>query len=245
MHDTLQLLDELLAHDSGSKIFFPLARLYNKQGNAPRAIQILKKGLEFHPDYLEAQLFLIELLHETGANVEAEDVARAIHEKLATYGRFWTSLRSAFAKSEQDDLLTAAFVFEQAAANRPVDLFAVMRAGISHYLDTMSPPDAVTREPEEDLDAEEVAQLCINSGIRTKTMAKLLSSQGEHEQAVRIYDELIAACDDPVERAELTGLWTGARKKIGARDIPESGQNAKLYQLLNSLADRLERKTIS
>jgi tetratricopeptide (TPR) repeat protein len=245
MHDTLQLLDELLAHDSGSKIFFPLARLYKKQGNTSRAIDIVRKGLEFHPDYLEAQLFLIELLHDVGAYAEAETIARDIHAKLAAYGKFWTSLRSSFSRSEQADLMTASFVFEQATTDQVVDLFALLRSGISHYLDTTTHFNAIVHEPENDLDAEEVAQLCINSGIKTKTMAKLLFTQGEYAQALRLYDELINICADSTERAELISLRTHVRHASGTHDAPESDRSTKLYHVLNSLAARLEQKAAS
>lgn len=71
MNDTFQLFDELLAHDPGSRIFFPLARLYRKEGLMDRAIEIVRKGIEYHPDFLEAQLFLIELLSEAGLREEA------------------------------------------------------------------------------------------------------------------------------------------------------------------------------
>lgn len=245
MNDTLRLLDELLEHDSGSKIFFPLARMYKKQGDTARAIEIIRKGLGFHPDYLDAQLFLIELLHDAGLSGEAETIAQSIYAKFSQYGAFWSTLRSSFVKADHSELLLAAFLFEQASKNQNVNLFSLLQSGISQYLESTVPPVVAIQEPENDLDAEEVTQICINSGIKTKTMARLLLSQGEYEQSIRIYDELIDACEDPTERAELVDLRSHAQRASGIQDAHEPEQNTKIYKLLNSLADRLEQRISS
>ena len=109
MNDTLHLFDELLEHDSGSKIFFPLARLYRKQGHLLRAIEIVQKGIEHHPDYLEAQLYLIELQCEAGDTLAAENKASSVFSKLLSYEKFWVCLRAHYAKSQHSDLALASF----------------------------------------------------------------------------------------------------------------------------------------
>lgn len=243
MNDTLQLLDELLSHDSGSRIFFPLARLYRKQGNSSRAIEIVRKGLEAHPDYLEARLLLIELLHDSGACGEAEEIAQSIHLKLFEYAKFWTSLRSFFAKSDFSELLLASFMFEQAAKGARTDLLSLLRGGMMHYADSLDITDSVVYEPDDDLDADEVTQICINSGIKTKTMAKLLASQGEYQQALTIYDELIAKCSDSEEEAELCAYRARVQNELAFTNVPGSDHSSKIYNLLDSLASRLEKKT--
>ncbi len=241
MNDTLALFDELLEHDSGSKIFFPLARLYRKQGHVQRAIEVVRRGIERHPDYLEAQLYLIELLCEVGDDAAAESKAQSILTKLLSYDKFWVRLREHYARSQQPDLALAAFVMERNAHGENVDLAKLMTCGIAHYSEVLS-AGAVPVEPEKDLDAEEVAQFCINSGIKTKTMAKLLSAQGEYEQAIRIYDDLLEAAATGEERDELKALRDQAYKELGSLPDPEAEKNNKLYYVLNSLADRLEQK---
>jgi hypothetical protein len=108
----------------------------------------------------------------------------------------------------------------------------------------MTSSSAVT-EPDKDLDAEEVALFCINSGIKTKTMAKLLVAQGEFAQAIKIYEDLLenAASDD--ERADLLDLRAFAHKELGSLPDPEAEKHNKLFHVLNSLADRLEQKSVS
>lgn len=241
MNNTLQLFDELLEHDSGSKIFFPLARLYRKQGHTQRAIEIVQKGIEHHPDYLEAQLFLIELLDEVGDSASAENRAHSVFSKLLSYEKFWFSLRSFFLKSEQSSLSLAAFLVEQSARGSETDLFQILNLGISHY-DELQSCKPVDGEPEVDLDAEEVTLFCINSGIKTKTMAKLLVAQGEYAQAIAIYDDLLEDTLVDDERADLIGLRKNAQKELGETPDPEVEKSTKLYNVLTSLATRLEDK---
>lgn len=94
-------------------------------------------------------------------------------------------------------------------------------------------------EPEFDLDADEVTQICINSGIRTKTMAKLLAAQGEIAQAINIYDELLATSQNPHEQRELEELRNQLQPK---KSLPEKSAQKKVCNLLNKLASRLESK---
>jgi tetratricopeptide (TPR) repeat protein len=242
MNDTLHLFDELLEHDSGSKIFFPLARLYRKQGHTQRAIEIVQKGIEHHPDYLEAQLYLIELLSEVGDTSAAENKAFSVFSKLLSYEKFWVSLRAHYAKSQRSDLALASFLVERSARGEDVDLLKLLTYGIGHYTELTS-SDSPSVEPEQDLDAEEVAQICLNSGIKTKTMAKLLVAQGEFAQAIKIYDDLLEGVVNEEERKELSALRANAHKELGSVPDPAVEKNNKLFFVLNTLADRLEQKT--
>jgi tetratricopeptide (TPR) repeat protein len=202
---------------------------------------VVEKGIERHPDYLEAQLYLIDLLYEAGDETAAERKAQSILTKLLSYEKVWGSLRGHYARSQQPDLALAAFIMERNAHGEAVDLAKLMTCGISHYSETVA-VNAEPVEPEKDLDAEEVAQFCINSGIKTKTMAKLLMAQGEYEQAIGIYDDLLEIAASDAERAELAALRDKAYQELGSRPDPESEKNNKLYLVLNSLADRLESK---
>lgn len=240
MNTTLHLLDELLEHDPGSRIFLPLAKLYRKEGQLRKSAEIVTRGLEHHPDYLEAQIFLIETLHDLGDSA-AEAKAESLFFKLAGYEKFWGIARRFFARSQKNDLALAALLLERSSHQEHVDLIQVLSLGLAHSEELTSSPSAVT-EPDEDLDAEEVAQLCINSGIKTKTMAKLLMAQGEYAQAAAIYDALLASCPSDADREELRTLQMSARAAMGER---QDEGNSKLFQVLSSLATRLEEKAQS
>lgn len=244
MNDTLTLFDELLEHDPGSRIFLPLARLYRKQGLFQKAIDIVQKGIGHHPDYFEAHVFLIELFCDAGDRQRAESKAQSVFEKIISHDKFWACLRNAYLKSGQSDLALAVFLVEQHARQKAVNLFELLQPGIAQ---SASPQAVATEpvEPEMDLDAEEVAQLCVNSGIKTKTMAKLLVAQGEYDQAVELYDELIAGASSDQEGQELTVLRDAAQKAAQPQSETKSGANSKIFHVLNSLASRLEEKSAS
>lgn len=242
MHDTLSLFDELLEHDSGSRIFFPLAKLYAKHGNHEKAISIVRKGIAVHPDYLEAQLLLVALLHEKQEYDEAEVVSKKIFDKLNEYQSFWSSLRSFFSKNECSQLSLASFLFEKTITNASIDFFSIINAGLLNITEDVSSAGSSLKEPFHDLDAEEVTQICINSGIKTKTMAKLLMAQGEFAQAADIYGQLIAEASESAEQKELAALREEALAQAGGEGEDQGSVNERLYSLLDTLAFRLEQR---
>lgn len=241
MKNTLHLFDELLEHDPGSKIFFPLARLYRRHGYIQRAIEIVQKGIELHPDYLEAQFFLIELLYDTGDANTAESHAHELFQKFLVYEKFWFALQSYYLKKNQDDLHLGTFLINQRANQGRVDLLKLLASGIAHYSESKNSTDS-SKEPEHDLDAEEVTQFFINSGIKTKTMAKLLAAQGEHSQAIAICDELLSISTNTSETTELKLLREQSLQFLQELDKFQTDKTTKLYKVLNNLATRLENR---
>lgn len=239
LHPHIDLLDELLDQDPGSTIFFPLAKLYRKHGNATKALDVVRKGITKHPQFLEAQLFLIDVLHEHGRHEEAEEAASAIFKQLQSSSAFWQSLRIFFTKKKKNDAAFAAFLLGQTAQHLSVDFFSLLHDGVEKYAQQTLHSHSDRTEPEFDLDADEVTQICINSGIRTKTMAKLLAAQGEIAQAINIYDELLATSQNPHEQRELEELRNQLQPK---KSLPEKSAQKKVCHLLNKLASRLESK---
>lgn len=207
-----------------------------------RAIEIVQNGIEHHPDFLEAQLYLIELLSEANRSDEAAAWGQSILTKLMAYEKFWGVLRAHFSISQRPDLSLASFLFERNAGGETIDLLQLMSAGITQYK-AVEATLPTPKEPVEDLDAEEVTQLCLNAGIKTKTMAKLLYAQGEFAQAVKIYDDLLETTLDEDERSEIRNLRTAAWEKLP--EAPAADKNSKLYEVLNSLASRLEERAAS
>ncbi|MDY0275606.1 MAG: hypothetical protein RBR42_09255 [Desulfomicrobium sp.] len=242
MQNTLHLFDELLEHDPGSKIFFPLARLYKRHGYIKRAIEIVQKGIGHHPDYLEAQFFLIELFYDTGDVSAAEAQAHALFQKLLIYDKFWFALRTYYAKNNQEDMQLASYIMERKAHDSQVDLLKLLTCGIAHYSDQSTDQENL-QEPEHDLDAEEVTQFFINSGIKTKTMAKLLAAQGEHSQAIAICDELLAQANQAEDIKDLQILREQSLHIVQAQEVSQTEKTTKLYHVLNDLATRLENRS--
>lgn len=80
---------EVLALDPNSRIFLPYARLLAELGRKGEAIDALKAGLGRHPEFLEARLFLIELLHDSGQDAAAGFEAESIIEQLSQTSALW------------------------------------------------------------------------------------------------------------------------------------------------------------
>jgi tetratricopeptide (TPR) repeat protein len=60
----IERLTELYEKDPTSRVFAPLADAYRKSRLYDEAVDILKKGLEFHPDYVSAHLVLARCYRE-------------------------------------------------------------------------------------------------------------------------------------------------------------------------------------
>ncbi len=80
---------EVLSLDPDSRIFLPYARLLAELGKKTEAIDALKSGLSRHPEFLEARLFLIELLHDAGQDAAAGFEADSIIEQLSQTSALW------------------------------------------------------------------------------------------------------------------------------------------------------------
>ena len=84
---------EVLSLDPDSRIFLPYARLLAELGRAGEAVDVLKAGLGKHPEFLEARLYLIELLHLAGqdaaAGLEAEGIIDLLGQSPALW-RIWS-----------------------------------------------------------------------------------------------------------------------------------------------------------
>lgn len=68
MTEKIAWFEEVLRLEPNSKLFFPLAQAYTQNHRSEDAVAVLRKGLTFHPEHLEARLLLIECLSESSAD---------------------------------------------------------------------------------------------------------------------------------------------------------------------------------
>ena len=80
---------EVLSLDPNSRIFLPYARLLAEFGRRSEALDVLKTGLSRHPEFLEARLFLIEMLYADGHEAEAGFEADSIIDMLSQSPALW------------------------------------------------------------------------------------------------------------------------------------------------------------
>lgn len=76
----IQRFEEQYARNPDSLVFARLADLYRKGGDPERALAILRRGLERHPDYLSAHIVRARCLQELGRREEAEEAFRDVLE---------------------------------------------------------------------------------------------------------------------------------------------------------------------
>lgn len=110
MDNKIKWFKEFLEIEPNSKIFFPLARLLHEDGRTPEAIATLKKGVEKHPDHLEARFFLVELLAEGGQGDGAAKEADGLASTLSQYPAFWQVWAERSAPRSKDSALALSFL---------------------------------------------------------------------------------------------------------------------------------------
>lgn len=80
---------EVLSLDPASRIFLPYARLLAETGRRMEAVEVLRAGLARHPEFLDARLLLIDLLHACGQDAAAGLEASGIIESLSRCSALW------------------------------------------------------------------------------------------------------------------------------------------------------------
>lgn len=89
MQAKIEWYKEVLRLDPESRLFFPLARLLVETGEPEQAVSVLEAGLEHHPEFLEARLFLVEVLALLGRQDQAQGYVEPLISVLAGYPAFW------------------------------------------------------------------------------------------------------------------------------------------------------------
>ncbi len=93
MREKIDWYQEVVDLEPGSKLFFPLAKMLANNNETSRALTTLFRGLERNPEFIEARLFLVELLHKSSPNAEyAEELEKQLSivaPLLARYAGFW------------------------------------------------------------------------------------------------------------------------------------------------------------
>ncbi|HDQ41787.1 MAG TPA: tetratricopeptide repeat protein [Desulfonatronum sp.] len=104
MNAKIAWFEELLALEPNSKLFLSLARAYLQDERIIDAAQVLRKGLSFHPEHLEARLLLIRCLTELHDDDEAKKVTQSLANTLAGHPVFWNLWAEISRKSSRQDI---------------------------------------------------------------------------------------------------------------------------------------------
>jgi len=260
MSKKIEWYQEVLSLEPGSRVFFPLAKLFVENGMPEDAIITLRKGLDRHPDYLEARMLLVELLTELDREDEVHEQLERVITPLQDYPAFWRGWARSLPE-DQRDLAVFLMLVSSNLRGDTIKWTDVVFEGISTLAERLvgeplPPPmdnlissclpslDIVSNETFPD--NEELSRPK-GGAFRTKTMADLLASQGDVQGALEIYRELMHSTVSDDRRAELS-------KRIVELEGSEYGESAvnedafsahaknRLISTLETLAARFEAR---
>ncbi len=263
MSKKIEWYQEVLSLEPGSRVFFPLAKLFVQNGMAEDAVITLRKGLDRHPDYLEARMLLVELLTELEREDEVHEQLQRVINPLRDYPAFWRG----WARSlpvEQRDLAVFLMLVSQNISGDSIKWTDVVFEGIGTLADRLVgaplPPPCEFSAPSYLPNVETASDDCFEDdepevfrprggSFRTKTMADLLASQGDVPGALEIFRELLQTSLSDERRAELTARIAeleGANGDASSSDKREDAFSVhaknRLLSTLETLASRFEAR---
>ena len=147
MTEKIQWYKEVLELEPNSKVFFPLARLLVEEGHSDEAVAVLEQGLARHDEFLEARLFLIELLYKTGQQNSCEAQVEKLSRMFTAYSGFWQAwAASTLTAGQSPDTAAVMRFLALNFAKGPVSLREVLDQGVNSLLGhSAAGPD--TRDP--------------------------------------------------------------------------------------------------
>lgn len=131
MTEKIDWYKEVLELEPNSKVFYPLARLLAEAGRADEAVAALERGLARHEEFLEARLFLVELLHQTGQDVACAAQLDTLGQVFAAHAGFWRAFAACATRDAAPDTAAVLQLLGLYFARGPVPLHQVLERGVA------------------------------------------------------------------------------------------------------------------
>lgn len=231
MSEKIKWYKEVLALEPNSKVFFPLSRMLAEEQNVAEAIDVLRHGLERHQEFLEARLYLIELLFNAGQLDDCTSEIEKLNAMFATYAGFWQAWATVAAVKNSPDVSVIIRLLAASFNNNKLTLHDVLEQGLggvsnlaqtapnqdSELLQNVTTNDVDVQEqsivaseadagmemPETVPDIEQSEDNEEPFTLRTRSMAEVLAEQGDTKGALDIYQELMATAATEEEKTDL------------------------------------------
>ena len=199
--------------DPEGRAFAPLADAYRRAGDFRQAVELLREGLERHPDFVPGHLVAAQLFLEKGLLQEAEIASRRAVELDEDNPVAWALLanaleaRGAIAQARDARVRLAALeappaprhvpepdavdIAELAPDEPAVDIAALAPEEPVFEMAELAPDEAVVDVAElapEDLPSDELPDA---EPLVTRTMAELYARQGLTDRALGVFRQLL------------------------------------------------------
>jgi len=149
MRRKIEWYQEVLALEPGSRVFFPLAKLFVEFGQYEDAERTLRLGLDRHPDAMEARLLLIQVLARLERTDDAREHMACVVKSLERYPSFW-SLWAQQASEKDRDFSVFLMLVASHFTDKPVKWTDVVIEGMHSLTERLlGPLKAAGRKPRE------------------------------------------------------------------------------------------------
>ncbi|WP_297670828.1 tetratricopeptide repeat protein [uncultured Desulfovibrio sp.] len=206
MTEKIEWYKEVLELEPGSKVFFPLARLLVEDGRRDEAVDVLERGLERHEEFLEARLYLIELLHASGRAEACERQVSRLSRMFTAYAGFWRAWAACLENAGAGGDTAAVLQFLALNFSRgKVSLHDVFARGLAAYsaageAATLSAPGDAPVQPAENAGADEAAEAAAPVPVASPEAAPAAEPAAEAEPCAEFtetsFDPDAAMADD-------------------------------------------------
>lgn len=188
----LEWYKEVLSLEPNSKLFLPLARLLAELGTEDNnadmmneAFEVLRRGLNIQPEFMEARLFLIELLNACGCKAQCGAEVARLASLFLSYPDFWDAWREyAITEHESSDFTAALGFMSAIMRNKSLSIVQVLEAGLNS-LKTNSAPlfSSEMVNAAKNIEKSGIAKMPQEHFSKIKTCLDGLSAQQENSNA--------------------------------------------------------------
>ncbi len=134
MKQKIEWYQEVLELEPGSKVFFPLAKMLVADGQTDAAIAALRRGTDRHPEFIEARLFLVELLHKNGQDEPRNAEAARLAEMFSAYPAFWAAWGAVVMAGEDGPQGTALLLLAAAMREQNISWNDIIDTGVRNLI---------------------------------------------------------------------------------------------------------------
>lgn len=268
MTKKIEWFQEVLSLEPGSRVFFPLAKMYVEINEMENAAITLSRGLDRHPEHLEARMLHIQVLSNLGHTDQALTEVEKVVGTLKDYPAFWRLWAQA-QPDENRDFSVFLMLVAAGMQGEYIHWTDIMLEGVTALSDRLvgplpkpAPKPVTAPEPkaprfvdaEEETEEDDAEQASGASAVppitlRTRTMADVLAAQGDYGGALDIYRELWSRTggesEELQERIVRMEAGLGGEKPTSEADKEDAfSQHAKnrLISTLETLASRFEAR---